>query len=72
MSLFELCRDGNLEGVKAALQSCADVNTKYEYGWTGLMGAVIYSHNLVVDLLLDTPNIDVKPLYLDFICTPYK
>ena len=32
MSLVELCRDGDLEGVKAALQSSADVNAKDEYG----------------------------------------
>jgi len=49
-----------LEGVKAALKSGTDVNTKGEYGWTGLMWAVIYNHNSVVALLLNTPNIDVN------------
>ena len=60
MSLVELCKRGNLEGVKAALQRGADVNTRNEYGWTGLMLAVYYNHNSVVDLLLRTPNIDVN------------
>ena len=49
-----------MEGVKAALQSGADVNTEDEFGEIGLMGAVIYNHNSVVALLLNTPNIDVN------------
>ena len=68
MSLVELCRFGDLEGVKAALQRGIDVNTKGEYGaygeyglqWTGLMWAVSENHNSVVELLLKTPNIDVN------------
>ena len=60
MSLVELCDEGDLEGVKAALKRGDDVNTKGDYGNTGLMGAVIYNHNSVVDLLLSTPNIDVN------------
>jgi len=64
MSLVELCMEGDLEGVKAALQSGADVNTKSEHvwndGWTGLMKAVFLKNNSVVALLLNTPNIDVN------------
>jgi len=61
MSLIKLCKYGVLEGVKAALQRGDDVNTKDEYGQTGLMKAVIYTqYNSVVDLLLNTPNIDVN------------
>ena len=60
MSLVQFCEKGDLEGVKAALKSGTDVNTKGEYGWTGLMWAVIYSHTSVVALLLNTPNIDVN------------
>ena len=60
MSLIEFCNKGNLEGVKAALQSGADVNTKDDYRRTGLKEAVIYTHNSVVALLLSTPNIDVS------------
>jgi len=60
MSLDQFCEKGDREGVKAALKSGTDVNTKGEYGWTGLMWAVINNHNSVVALLLNTPNIDVN------------
>ena len=62
MSLVEMCEEGDLEGVKAALQRGEDVNSKddYEYGWTGLLWAVINNHISVVALLLSTPNIDVN------------
>merc|ERR1719295_2316585 len=60
MSLVELCKNGDLEGVKAALQSGADVNTKDENGVTGLIWAVGKNHNSVVELLLNTPNIEVN------------
>ena len=60
MSLVKLCRDGDLEGVKQALQSGADVNTKDWYGSTGLMWAVDNNHNSLVALMLDNPNIDVN------------
>ena len=56
MSLVKLCKKGDLEGVKAALQCGGDVNTD-ENGWTGLMRAVHKNHNSVVELLLKTPNI---------------
>ena len=60
MSLVELCKEGDLEGVKAALQSGVDVNTKGELGRTGLIEAVRNNHSSVVELLLKTPNIDVN------------
>jgi len=61
MSLLLLsCKNSDLEGVKAALQSGADVNTEHEDGWTGLTLAVHKNHNSVVELLLNTPNIDVN------------
>ena len=60
MSLIELCEKGDLEGVKAALQNGADVNSKDEYGCTGLILAVDSDYNSVVELLLNTPNIDVN------------
>ena len=64
MTLVQFCKDGDLEGVKAALQSGADVNTKDECGWTGLMEAVARNYcdcdNSMVALLLSTPNIDVN------------
>ena len=49
-----------MEGVKAALQSGADVNTKNEHSQTGLLLAVLNKHNSVVELLLSRPNIDVN------------
>ena len=49
-----------MEGVKAALKSGTDVNTKNEEGETGLIWAVRNHHNSVVELLLDTPKIDVN------------
>ena len=60
MSLIGFCKKGDLEGVKGALQSGVDVNTKSENGETGLMWAVDENHNSVVELLLNTPNIDVN------------
>ena len=60
MSLIELWKEGDLEGVKSALQRGADVNSKNEYGYTGLMWAVNKNHNSVVSLLLKTPNTDVN------------
>ena len=49
-----------LDGVKTALKKGANVNTKGQYGWTGLMEAARNNHNSVVGLLLKTPNIDVN------------
>ena len=60
MSLVDLCKKGNLEGVKAALQRGVGVNTKDKTGKTGLVWAVEKSHNSVVTLLLDTPNVDLN------------
>merc|ERR1712130_887492 len=52
--------NGDLKGVKAALESGVDVNTKGQNGWTGLMWAVRNNHTSVVKLLIKTPNIDVN------------
>ena len=60
MSLVELCKEGDLEGVKAALQRGADVNTKDEDGWTGLNWAVARNHNSVIALLLKTERNPVR------------
>ena len=40
MSLVELCEDGDLEEVKAALKRGDDVNTKDEDGWTVGLGEI--------------------------------
>ena len=58
-----LCSNGDLMGVKAALQNGANVNSWsdcVEDDWTGLMEAVYYHHNSVVAFLLSEPNIDVN------------
>ena len=68
MALIKLCKNGDLEGVKALLQIGVDVNTKGEYGLTGLMWAVSKNHNSVVELLLNTPNIDVNLKSDDYWC----
>ena len=52
MSLVELCKEGDLKRVKAALQSGANVNTKGERGQTGLIWAVsnrvfLYTENWI-------------------------
>ena len=60
MSLTEFCKNGDLEGVKAGIESGADVNAKDEYGQTGLMLAVNHNHKSVVELLISIPNIDVN------------
>jgi len=60
MSLVELCKAGDLEGVKAALQSGADVNSKDEKGMTGLIWAVVSKNNEVLKILLNVPNLDVN------------
>ena len=60
MSLIESCKNGNLERVKAALRTGADVNAMNEDGYTGLMLAISFNHNPVVAFLLKTPNIDVN------------
>ena len=61
MSLVELCEDGDLEGVKAALKNGVDVNTKDEDGFTGLIWAVRDIDDIdAMKLLLDVPSIDVN------------
>ena len=60
MSLIEFCKEGDLEGAKAALKSGVDVNTKDEIGFTGLMHALSFNHMSVVELLLNSPNIDLN------------
>ena len=60
MNLVKMCSEGDLEGVKAALQRGVDVNTMGEGGDTGLIRTVRRNHISVVELLLKAPNIDVN------------
>ena len=56
----ELCYQGDLEGVQAALQSGTDVNCKNEYGRTGLMEALSGRKTGVARLLLEQEGIDIN------------
>ena len=55
-----LCSDGDLEGVRAALQGGVDVNSLDRDGWTGLMMALSRRHTAVARLLLGQEGIDVN------------
>ena len=56
----KLCKDGDIEGVQAAIDNGADVNEVDCDGWTGLMSALFERHNNVAQLLLNHPQIDVN------------
>ena len=60
LTLWELCKDGKLVEVRAALARGADVNNKDCDGTTALMWAVMKSHNLIVKLLFDQPRVKVN------------
>ena len=59
-SFWELCFDGDVEAVKAAIENGADVNEANAVGGTGLMYALNRSHNDVVRVLLQLPHIEVN------------
>ena len=60
-NLWILCRSGELDQVKAALEAGADPNTtEGQWIWTCLMVAVWNRHVDMVDLLLSHPRIDVN------------
>ena len=70
------CFNGSLDGVRSALLSGVNVNTRdawdserasssgvysaFVIGMTGLMWAVLRKHNSVVELLLGSPRIDIN------------
>ena len=58
--LWQLCRDGKLAELRAALARGEDVNSKNSYGRTAMMHAVEIKHNSIVKLLLDQPAVDVN------------
>ena len=57
---LDLCSDGDLEGVRASLQSGVDVNSKGKYGATGLMTVLEQRRIAVATLLLEQEGIDVN------------
>ena len=63
-----LCKDGDIEGVQAAIDNGADVNKEDSLGETGLMCALIKSHNNVVQVLLNHPQIDINKVDQDGEC----
>ena len=58
--LRQLCREGNLAEVRAALTRGEDVNDMDLDGSTALMLAVEKKHNPIVKPLLDQPAVDVN------------
>ena len=58
--LRQLCREGNLAEVRAALARGEDVNNMDLDGSTALMLAVEKKHNSIVKLLLDQPAVEVN------------
>ena len=59
-SFWESCRIGDIEGVQAAIDNGADVNEANHFGGTGLKLALFNSHNNVVQVLLNHPQIDIN------------
>ena len=60
-SFAYLCREGDIEAVETAIDNGADVNEEdYVGARTGLMWALLESHNDVVEVLLQHPEIDVN------------
>ena len=58
--LHQLCQEGKLAEMRAALARGEDVNDRDPTGVTTLMAAVINNHNSIVKLLLDQPAVDVN------------
>ena len=58
--LWELCLEGELTEVRAALARGEDVNCKDKNNRTGLMLAVTNDHNSIVRLLLEQPTADLN------------
>ena len=55
-----LCEEGDIEGVKAAIDKGVDVNEADVYGRRGLFFALWKNHNDVVQLLLQHPQTDIN------------
>jgi len=52
ISIHDAAYEGNVEAVKEAIATGADVNAKDEVGWTPLHWAAIESHKEIVELLI--------------------
>ena len=60
IALWELCEEGELTEVRAALARGEDVNSKSEDNDTGLMLAIVNGNNSIVRLLLEQPTLDLN------------
>jgi len=63
--LVNLCSQGDLEGVRAAIQSGTDVNSKDSSGWSGLMRALERNHFEVVNFFLEHKDFDITAVNED-------
>ena len=59
---WQLCDDGDLEGVRAAIARGEDVNGVDDQNVTGLMWAVGRGHYSVVEVLLQQPSLDMNSI----------
>ena len=57
--VWQLCWDGRLDEVRAALAKGRNVNSS-KGNTTGLMGALSNHHNSTVRLLLEQPTVDLN------------
>jgi hypothetical protein len=57
--LLVACRRGNAEMVRLLLENDANVGTRDSYGNTGLIWACRFHHNTVMEVLLETTQIQV-------------
>ena len=60
----KFCFEGDLDGVRAALQGGVDVNSKGVFGETGLMRALSWRRTAVVILLLEHKGISTLVMTL--------
>jgi len=57
--LYNACKEGDMVTVGRCIDEGADVNMKYEDGWTPLMYAMACNHPPVVSLLLTCQNLEM-------------
>ena len=63
-----MCENGDIEGVRAYIDEGSDVNEEHHTRSTGLMRALHYRQNNVVELLLNQPEIDLNKVNMCDIC----
>ena len=68
LSFLRMCENGDIEGVRAYIDEGSDVNEEHHTRSTGLMRALHYRQNNVVELLLNQPEIDLNKVNMCDIC----